>query len=311
VTKILIPADFELHLDPVEGVEVVAFDKSAPLPAEHADAVGFVEWAMSGKQIAALVEALPGLRWVQSLAAGPNGVLSATPADVVVTGGSGLHDKPVAEHALALVLAGLRRVHLAVRAQTESRWAFEIGGPQPEWDPTAATTLRGARVTIWGYGNIARELAPHLIALGATVTGVARSARQDGDVRVVDDIDAVLAETDVLVMILPGSDATEHALNHERLAALPTRSWVVNVGRGTSVDQVALLAALRSGAIRGAALDVTDPEPLPSDSPLWAEPNLIITPHAAGGRPLGASELIRRNLEAFASGGELENVIPR
>ena len=287
MTKILIPADFELHLDPVEGVEIVAFDKSAPLPAEHADAVGFVEWAMSGKQIAALVDALPGLRWVQSLAAGPNGVLSATPADVVVTGGSGLHDRPVAEHALALVLAGLRRVHLAVRAQTESRWAFEIGGPQPEWDPTAATTLRGARVTIWGYGNIARELAPHLIALGATVTGVARSARQDGDVRVVDDIDAVLPETDVLVMILPGSDATAQALDHERLAAL------------------------RSGAIRGAALDVTDPEPLPSDSPLWAEPNLIITPHAAGGRPLGASELIRRNLEAFASGGELENVIPR
>ncbi|GMA29729.1 NAD(P)-dependent oxidoreductase [Arenivirga flava] len=311
MTKILIPSDFELHLEPVQGVDVVAIDKTAPLPSEHADAAGFVEWAMSGKQVAALVEALPDLRWVQSLAAGPNTVLDATPSDVTVTGGSGLHDKPVAEHALALVLAGLRRVHLAVRAQQESRWAFEIGGPQPEWDPTAATTLRGARVTIWGYGNIARELAPHLVALGASVTGVARSARQEGDVRVVDDIDAVLPETDVLVMILPGSDATEHALDHDRLAALPTRSWVVNVGRGTSIDQVALLAALRSGAIRGAALDVTDPEPLPADSPLWGEPNLIITPHAAGGRPLGASELVQRNIEAFATGGELENVIAR
>lgn len=208
-------------------------------------------------------------------------------------------------------LCGLRRVHLAVRAQLERRWATELGGLQPEYDPHAVTTLRGARVLIWGYGNIARELTGHLQALGATVTGAARSARTENGVSVVgaEGLEDELKRTDVLVMILPGSDSTHHALNAARLALLPARSWVVNVGRGTAIDQQALLEAVRGGKLAGAALDVTDPEPLPSDSPLWDEPGIIITPHAAGGRPLDAAPLIEANVRAYLAGEPLRNVL--
>jgi phosphoglycerate dehydrogenase-like enzyme len=166
-------------------------------------------------------------------------------------------------------------------------------------------------VTIWGYGSIGRTLEPHLTALGATVTGAARSARQDGPVTVVDESQLVdqLARTDVLVMILPSTPSTRGALDAEKLAALPAHAWVVNVGRGDAVDEPDLMDALREGRIAGAALDVTSVEPLPADSPLWDTPNLIITPHAAGGRPLGALDLLAENLDALQNGRPLRNVV--
>jgi phosphoglycerate dehydrogenase-like enzyme len=173
------------------------------------------------------------------------------------------------------------------------------------------STLRGARVTIWGYGSIGRTLEPHLTALGATVTGVARTARREGHVPVIAESDLLdhLAQTDVLVMILPSTPATRGALDAEKLAALPGHAWVVNVGRGDAVDEPALIDALHGGRIAGAALDVTSVEPLPADSPLWDTPNLIITPHAAGGRPLGALDLLAENLNALSAGRPLRNVV--
>ncbi|MFM2475556.1 NAD(P)-dependent oxidoreductase, partial [Burkholderia cenocepacia] len=135
--------------------------------------------------------------------------------------------------------------------------------------PGVFTTLRDARVTIWGYGSIGSTLAPHLQALGAHVTGAATRARTEGDVEVVDRdaLPALLQRTDVLVMILPATDATRHALDARLLAQLPSHAWVVNVGRGATVDETALVAALEAGALGGAALDVTEVEPLPSSSP--------------------------------------------
>ncbi|GAA4916420.1 NAD(P)-dependent oxidoreductase [Nesterenkonia rhizosphaerae] len=309
--KVLLPADLELPVISIDGAEFVSLDLRGTIPEEHRNAEAIVEWGTPAPLVAQTLAQLPALRWVQSLSAGPNHVLAQAPDHVLVTGGSGLHDKPVAEHTLALILSGLRRVHLAVRAQQERRWATELGGLQPEYDPHAVTTLRGARVLIWGYGNIARELTGHLRALGATVTGAARSPRTENGVSVVgaEGLEEELKRTDVLVMILPGSDSTHHALNASRLALLPARSWVVNVGRGTAIDQQALLEAVREGRLAGAALDVTDPEPLPSDSPLWYEPGIIITPHAAGGRPLDAARLIEANVRAYLAGEPLRNVL--
>ncbi len=121
----------------------------------------------------------------------------------------------------------------------------------------------------------------------------------------------MLADTDVLVMILPHSDATSAALNADRLARLRQGALLVNVGRGTTVDEEALVAALESGRLAGAALDVTAVEPLPADSPLWAAPNLILTPHTAGGRPRGADRLLTSQIAALRADRPLRNLIPR
>ena len=150
-------------------------------------------------------------------------------------------------------------------------------------------------MVIWGFGGIARTLAPLYTALGADVVGVARTPRTDGAFPVVDDVDAVLPTADVLVNILPTAPATDRVVDARRLALLPRKAWLVNVGRGSTVDEDALVDALRGGELAGAALDVTRTEPLPVDSPLWDLPNVILTPHAAGGRPLGAAALIVAN----------------
>jgi phosphoglycerate dehydrogenase-like enzyme len=257
---------------------------------------------------------LKKLEWVQTLAAGPDSVLAAGFAPhVVVTDGRSLHDLTVTEHTLALVLAAARRVNLLVRAQLEHRWAGELGGLQPIAPADSFRTLRGAAVAIWGFGGIAASLAPHLKALGATVTGVARSGgeRHGFPVVATAELPELLPHTDVLIMILPSTPETRHALDAASLALLPPHAWVVNVGRGSTVDESALLDALRAQRIGGAALDVFEIEPLPSDSGLWDEPNVIITPHAAGGRPIGGTGMVAENLAALLSGEPLRNVVER
>ena len=312
--KLLLP-DL-VPLDPAlpEGVEAVRYDATAPVPDEHLDAEALVVWGNRAEDLRAVAGRMPRLRWVQTLAAGPDVVLGAGfPDDVVVTSGVGLHDRPVTEHALTLVLALLRRLPQAIAAQAEHRWAGELGGLQPLHPDGPVTTLLGARVLVWGFGNIGQHLAPLLRALGAQVMGASRSAGERAGFPVVaeEELDAELRRTDVLVMILPATEATTRALDAARLRALPRHAYVVNVGRGTTVDEPALVAALAEGRIAGAALDVTEVEPLPADSPLWDAPNLLLTPHAAGGRPVGSDELVAANLAALLAGGELRNVVAR
>lgn len=149
--------------------------------------------------------------------------------------------------------------------------------------------------------------------LGAQVRGVARTAGERAGFPVVAEEQLLdeLGRTDVLIMILPSTPATDRALDTDRLAALPAHAHVVNVGRGSTVDEPALVAALAGGRIAGAAVDVASTEPLPADSPLWDAPNLVLTPHAAGGRPVGADELISSNVAAFLAGRDLRNVVER
>jgi phosphoglycerate dehydrogenase-like enzyme len=311
---VLVPTTVELPTASPDGTRYEAYDPNAPIPDGQLDAEVLVVWGTPDAMLADAARRLRKLRLVQLLSAGSDNAERAGFApDVVVASGRGLHDRPVAEHTLALVLAAARRLHRAFQAQQGHEWATDIGGLQPEPSPGVLSTLRDARVTIWGYGSIGRTLAPHLTALGATVTGAGRSARREGDVTVVDQarITDQLARTDVLIMILPSTPETRGALDAAKLAALPAHAWVINVGRGDAVDEAALIDALRSGVIAGAALDVTAVEPLPADSPLWDTPNLIITPHAAGGRPLGGLDLLAQNLDAFQAGRQLRNVVER
>jgi phosphoglycerate dehydrogenase-like enzyme len=295
-----------------EGVDYLTYAVDASIPDEHTDADALVVWGVSDPLLRDAARRLRAIRLVQLLSAGSDAARTAGFADdVTIASGRGLHDLPVAEHALALILAAARRLHLAGQAQREHRWASELGGMQDEPSPGLFSTLRGARVTIWGFGSIGRTLAGHLRALGASVTGVGRSRRTEGDVEVIttEDFVSTLPATDVLVMILPSDAATREALDATTLALLPRHAWVVNVGRGATVSEAALVDALVDGRIAGAALDVTAEEPLPPGSPLWDAPNLILTPHAAGGRPLGARSLIEHNVLALITGRPLRNVV--
>ncbi|KAI1415533.1 hypothetical protein F5Y13DRAFT_156240 [Hypoxylon sp. FL1857] len=312
--KLLYPTSLKLDVKSLEGfaTSLHPYDVKAPIPDDLTDAEILVTWTNSADNLKDAAKRLTKLRWIQSLAAGPNDVLAAGfSKDVIVTTGSGLHDRTVAEHTLGLLLNAARRFDQMREFQLQRKWPAHLGGPQPDRPKDRFTTLRDARVLIWGYGNIAKTLAPHLTAWGATVRGIARTpgVRDGVEVYAEDKLPELLPQTDALVMILPGSESTRDVLNAERLKLLPRHAWVVNVGRGTSIDEEALADALEEGRIGGAALDVFKVEPLPESSRLWTAPNAIISPHAAGGRPQDAEALIAYNLRRFLAGQELKNVV--
>nr|BFF20991.1 hypothetical protein GCM10025730_45120 [Promicromonospora thailandica] len=214
---------------------VVAYAMNEPVPEEHTDADVLVTWSSPPKVVADAARRLTRLRWVQTLSAGPDVALKAGfGPDVVICSGQSLHDDTVAEHALALILATVRRIDVSLAAQREHRWAKEITFAQAEPATEQEYTLDGARVTVWGFGSIALRLAPLLTALGAQVTGVASRAGERAGYPVVgaDELEAQLARTDLLVSLLPALPATRHILDARLLALLPPAARFVNVGRG-------------------------------------------------------------------------------
>lgn len=312
--KVLLPDTIDLDLSLPEGWSAAVVDAREPIPAEHHDARAIVVWGASRRHLASAAADLPDLALVQSLAAGVEGILDAGFGDVVrIAAGIGLHSRTVAEHTLGLLLSLVRRLPEAKEAQAAHEWSRELGGLQPLHPEGRRTTLLGARVLVWGFGDIGRTLAPLLSALGADVTGIARTAGERDGYRVIteDSLADELPHTDVLISSLPATEQTRHAIGARVLDALPEHAFVLNVGRGTVVDQQALAAALRGGSIGGAALDVTDPEPLPADDPLWDAPNLLITPHGAGGRPVEPEARIVENLRALDEGRPLLHEVAR
>lgn len=315
MTTVLLPSSIALSPAVPDGVRTVTYDVEQPVPEELADADALVAWGNPTSQLADAARRMGRLRWVQTLAAGPDAVLAAGFAPhVQITSGRGLHDGPVAEHTLALVLAAARRLPELVRAQDEHRWAAELGGMQQlPHEGGEFRSLSGARVLIWGFGSIAARLAPLLTVLGAQVVGVASRSGERAGYPVIspDEVPRALPGTDVLIGILPATATTRRALDAGVFARLPRHAWVVNVGRGSTLDEEALLAAVQHGTIAGAALDVFQTEPLPPTSPLWDEPRILITPHAAGGRPVGADTLLTDNIGAFERGEPMRNLVRR
>jgi phosphoglycerate dehydrogenase-like enzyme len=317
--KILVPGNvpFDIVPDLDDPADVaVPYAMREPIPDEHLDAEAIVTWSTPQPVLEDAARRLTGLRWVQTLSAGPDAALAAGFApEVVISSGRGLHDSTVAEHALALVLATVRRIDRSLAAQRDHVWERGLGKEQASAEAGRTFTLDGARVTIWGFGSIAQRLAPLLAALGARVTGVASTAGERAGFPVVDEpgLAELLPATDVLVSVLPATEETKHALDADRLALLPAHARFVNVGRGATVDEAALVDALASGRLAGAALDVTETEPLPAESPLWDAPNVIITPHVAGGRPQQAQQFLTEQVRAWRSGGPqaLCNVVER
>ncbi|MFD6389626.1 D-isomer specific 2-hydroxyacid dehydrogenase family protein [Nocardia sp. NPDC060259] len=255
-----------------------------------------------------------GVRWVQLPAAGIEdffdaGVFRAHP-DVLFTSAAGAFAHSVAEHALMLLLAGVRYLPEHLRATS---WQ------QREFFPHVGS-LRGKTVTIVGAGGIGRALIPMLAPLGAHVIAVNRSGRPvtgagiPADVETVraDQLGRVWSHTDHVVVAAPATAQTRHLIGADELARLRPSSWVVNVARGSLIDTDALVSALSRGVIGGAGLDVTDPEPLPDGHPLWTLPNAIITPHDSNPPQLrlaAFADHVGANIARFVAGEPLLAVV--
>lgn len=214
-----------------------------------------------------------------------------------LTTSSSVYAPPCAEHLLAMMLAAARRLPECVADQRERAW------PDAE-RRRQSFLLAGQRVVLLGFGAIARRLSALLAPFEVEIVALRRSPRPDDPVRTItiDGLDEALGRADHVVDVLPGTDETEQLVDATRLAAMPRHAHFYNIGRGTTVDQEALVAALQSGSIAGAYLDVTDPEPLPLEHPLWNAPHCYLTPHSAGGRNTEHVALVEHfaaNLERF------------
>ena len=310
--KILIPDSIALTV-PVRDVDnYVVYSITAPFAPAHADAQILVLWGNSAANLHSAVNDLPNLQLVQTLAAGPDAALAAGFAPhITICSGRSLHDGPVAEHALAMLLYVIRGIDQLVVAQQARVWDTRIGKDQTVPATQGLYTLAGANVVILGYGSIAAALTPLLQGLGATVLGVATSAgdRYGHPVMPMTDVHHVLPQADVVLSLLPALPRTERLVDAAVLAQLKPSAVFVNVGRGKTVDEDALVAALTTGQLRAAALDVTYVEPLPATSPLWSCPNLLLTPHVAGGRPQGAVALVQAQVAAVRAGQVARNVV--
>lgn len=283
-------------------VELVLWDLLSPLPLDVAERVRAVQighyWAAPDRWLR-LSEAR-NLQYVMLPSAGFEHAIPRVPPGTILCNGRGVHSTGTAELALALILASQRGLVDAVDAQRERRW----------YNPELAS-LADRRVLVVGAGSVAQAVVDRLLPFEVEITQVARTAR-DG-VHGIDELVPLLRESDIVVLTVPGSSETHHLLDATALAALPASGLVVNVARGPVVDTDALLAELQSGRLR-AALDVTDPEPLPSDHPLWQAPNTIITAHQGGNTDATYSRvarLVRRQLEHLLAGEEPENVVAR
>jgi len=273
-----------------------------PVDADEA-ADGLVWLALRDTDGLRRAMAATGARWVQLASAGVEQTAAAglLSPEHVWTCAKGAYAEPVAEHALTLALAGLRLLPQRIEARS--------------WGPPGGTSLYDERVTILGGGGITATLLRLLAPFRVEATVVRRTADPvPGAARTVETarLAEALADANVVFLALALTPETVHIIGAPELAAMRSDSWLVNVARGRHVDTDALVAALDSGAIAGAALDVTDPEPLPDGHPLWAQQRCIITPHTADTlemieRPL--AQRIQDNVARFAAGQPLVGVV--
>jgi len=288
-----IPAGLELDFYRADGDE---------FPGTIDEVAFYVLPYMKGPAVLARAAEMPKLQVAQTLTAGYEEFLPLVPPGVTLCNAAGLHDTSTAELAVALALASGRHLDDFARNQTAGAWRFQWG-----------RALADQRVLIIGYGHIGQAIERRLDGFEvASVTRVARHARTGPpEVRPIDELHRLLSQADVTFLIAPHTPQTEGMIGAAELALLPDGALLVNVARGKLVDTDALVAELETGRIR-AALDVTDPEPLPPDHPLWRQPGALISPHVGGASSAffpRADRLIAAQLNRFMAGQPLENIV--
>jgi len=247
------------------------------LPEELPDTDIFVGYSLRAKQL----KDAKKLKWIHSTAAGVAQLMYPELRDsgILVTNPSGIFSVPMAEHTMGLLLALARNFPDSVRGQDHAKWA-----QQDLWDkPQHLTELNGQLLLIVGFGSIGREIAKRAKAFDMRVWGVTRSGQGDRafaeQIFPATQLDEVLPQADFIVIAAPETSDTNHLIGAPQFARMKIGARLINVGRGSLLDEAALLQALETGALAGAALDVMQTEPLPADSPLWKAPNLFLTPH--------------------------------
>jgi phosphoglycerate dehydrogenase-like enzyme len=256
------------------------------------------------------------LRWVHISAAGVGAALfpALAESDVLLTNGRGLHSASMAEHTLGLMLAFARKLHLARDAQRERRWTQrEMLESSPPFADLAGSTLG-----LVGFGRVGEAIATRARALGMTVVAVRRHPASPPDPADqqwgVERLGELIGRADWLVLAAALTPETERLIGARELERARPGAVLINLGRGALVDEAALIAALERGTLAGAALDVTEKEPLPPESPLWGMPNVIMTPHVSGLGPRyweRAVDQFAGNLRAYLAGRPLANVVDK
>jgi phosphoglycerate dehydrogenase-like enzyme len=249
------------------------------LPAELPDTDIFVGYSLRAQQL----KDAKKLQWIHSTAAGVAQLMYPELRDsgIMVTNPSGIFSVPMAEHTIGLLLALARNFPDSVRGQDRCAWV-----QQELWDqPQHLSELNGQVLLIVGFGSIGREVARRARAFDMRVWGVTRSGKGDATLAekivAAKDLSAVLPEADYVLIAAPETPETKHLIGEGELACMKPGARLINVGRGSLLDEAALSHALETGKLGGAALDVTRIEPLPAESRLWKAPNLFITPHTS------------------------------
>lgn len=316
-----LPGDWELCVveEPVDGRGDGGADSPGAAAALRAvpGAEVYVGFGVPEPLFRAAAEG-PGarLRWAHTASAGAGGSLHAAmrASGVVLTNAAGIYAEPMADTVLAMMLHFARGLDFAVRAQAERRWRKE------PWEGADAPVRELAECTVGivGLGGIGRAVARRAAALGMRVLATRR--RPDGGPEGVevlagaDGLERLLGESDFLVVTVPLTDATRGMIGEAELRRLAPGAVLVNVARGGVVDEDALLAALASGRLRGAGLDVFVREPLPADSPLWSLPNVLVTPHVSGTSHRywrRQTDLILENIRRYRAGEPLRNTVDK
>lgn len=277
-------------------VEGLVWDGSTPAP-EGIERTEFLVIRHDSPH-ATMIEVMPRLRVVQALSAGIDYLLGVIPEGVTLCDGRGVHGGPVAEWVMTAILASLREFPSFLRAQERREWTQHVTGE-----------MAGRRVLIVGAGDLGEQTARRVRAFDAEAVLVARHPR--ADVHGTGELPELLPTADVVVLVVPFTDETHHMVDATFLARMRDGALLVNAARGPVVVTEALLPELESRRLH-AALDVTDPEPLPSGHPLWRAPNLLLTPHVGGavrGFPARAYTLVREQIDRYVRGEPLINVV--
>lgn len=264
---------------------------------------------------------LHGIKLVLSLMAGTEWIPAAVGPHVTICNARGAHNISTAEWTLTAILSMLKYVPLYLDVQHGGVWkrryeatehfARITGNAQKVYPPVMQEELTGKSVLLVGYGSIAKEIERMLAPFHVQITRVARTPRTGPEVHTVSELDALLPHAAIVILILPSTAESRHLISTPQLALMRQGALLVNAARGPIVDTDALVEALHSGRIR-AALDVTDPEPLPDGHPLWSCPNLLITPHIGGSTPQFAPRSVKiaeNELRRYIAGEPLQNVV--
>ncbi len=288
---------------PSSLTDVVELDERGTLPeADLADAAFYVRAYYASRRDGEIIARMPNLAVVQTLTAGVDDVLPYVPADVMLCNAAGVHDASTAELTVGLMIAMQRGLHEYRDRQHAGQW-------QHEFRPA----LADSRILIIGAGHIASAIARRLAPFEVHVDRIGRTARVDdlGAVHAMSALDHLLPQADIVSLIVPLTPDTAGLVDAEFLTRMKPGALLVNTARGGVVDTDALVAALQAGRIR-AALDVTDPEPLPPEHPLWQAPNCLITPHIGGDTSAflpRAKRLVAAQYARWRDGLPLEHVI--